>query len=78
MTKNTSILSGYSKYCKLPKCCAMEFSIMGKSFAKCREKFVGQGYPEGPCQPPETHLAYEHTNPLYASSKIKFQNNFYY
>jgi hypothetical protein len=49
---------------------------MGKSFAKHREKFVGQGYPEGPCQPPETHPTYEHTNPLCSSSKIKFQNNF--
>jgi hypothetical protein len=59
--KNTSILSGCSKYCKLPKCCTAEFSIAGKSFAKHKEKFVGQRYPEDPCQPPETHLAYEHT-----------------
>jgi hypothetical protein len=48
----------------------------GKLFAKHKEKFAGQGYLEGPCQSPETHPAYEHTNPLCASSKIKFQNNF--
>jgi hypothetical protein len=64
MTKNASILLGCSKYCKLPKCCAAEFSTIGKLFAKHREKFAGQGYPEGPHQPPETHLAYKHTNPL--------------
>jgi hypothetical protein len=47
VTKNASILSGCSKYRKLPKCCAKEFSIAGKLFAKHREKFVGQGSPEG-------------------------------